>query len=147
MKKFKFELEKVLNIRQKELDSISQEVADCLYKVKLKENEVSILNQELVMIQEERVTKLSLAISSKDLKQMIFKEESVQLKLESTTLELNELHEQSQRLLIKRQNKKIEVNSLEKLRERQKNEYDLNASKQEEAFIESLWNMKEGSKQ
>ena len=147
MKKFNFELEKVLNIRQKELDSISQEVADCLYKVKLKENEVNILNQELVMIQEERITKLSLAISSKDLKQMIFKEESVQLKLEPTTLELNELHEQSKRLLIKRQNKKIEVNSLEKLRERQKNEYDLNASKQEEAFIESLWNMKEGSKQ
>jgi flagellar FliJ protein len=147
MKKFKFELEKVLNIRQKELDSISQEVADCLYRVKLKENEVNILNQELIMIQEERTTKLSLAISSKDLKQMIFKEESVQMKLKTTTLELNELHEQSKRLLIKRQNKKIEVNSLEKLRERQKNEYDLNASKQEEAFIESLWNMKEGSKQ
>ncbi len=147
MKKFKFELEKVLNIRQKELDSISQEVADCLYKVKLKENEVNILTQELVMIQDERATKLSFTLSSKELKQMIFKEESVQLKLETTTHELNELHEQSKRLLIKRQNKKIEVNSLEKLRERQKNEYDLNASKQEEAFIESLWNMKEGSKQ
>lgn len=146
MKKFKFNLKKVLHIREKELESINLEVADCLHHVKLKEQEVESLHQEIVLIQDERNKKLAMTITSQALKSMIFKEESVQLKLKSAQSELMELHEQSKRLLMKRQNKKTEVNSLEKLKERQKHEYDLYALKQEEAFIESLWIHKEDSK-
>lgn len=146
MKKFKFDLEKVLSVREKELESINLEVTECLHHVKLKEQEIKRLRQDIVMIQDERSKKLAMTMTSQALKPLIFKEESVQLKLDTSQKELIELHEQSKRLLMKRQNKKTEVNSLEKLKERQKNEYDLHALKQEEAFIESLWNRKNDSK-
>ncbi|MBS3987204.1 MAG: hypothetical protein KGZ38_04520 [Erysipelothrix sp.] len=147
MKKFSFGLEKILTIKQKELDMISQDYARVLNQKQVKEQRLAYLNDQLNQLYHQRQTMLRRSTSSQQLHQMRFKEDQAQYCIKEVTKAIETLHLQCEQLLKQRQAKKIEVSGLEKLKEKQLAEFNQLSAKQEEAFIESLWNQKNNFKQ
>jgi len=147
MKKFSFGLEKILTIKQKELDMISQDYARVLNQKQVKEQRLAYLNEQLNQLHHQRQAMLMRTTSSQHLQQMRFKEEQAQHCINEVTQAIETLNLQCDQLLKQRQAKKMEVSGLEKLKEKQLAEFNQLSAKQEEAFIESLWNQKNSFKQ
>lgn len=140
MKKFVFSLEKVLSLRQKELDMVSREYMECMQRLQqLKDQHQHLLNQAKAC-EVKRETSLQHSVSSQVLQAMRFKEESLKLCIQDILLKISTTETQAQYLLTRRQAKKREVNGLEKLCEKQKLAYDAEIAKHTESSIEALFN-------
>lgn len=140
MKKFKFTLEKVLNLRQKELENISKEYMECLLRLNRLKDDLLRLRDQAKACEMQRNTKLLHSVSSQELRAMLYKEDALRHCISEAVLKVSAMEAQEQFLLNRRHNKKKEVNGLEKLREKQYIAYNLEIMKQTENNIDAMFN-------
>lgn len=140
MRKFVFSLEKVLSLRQKELDIISREYMECMHRLNQLKEHLHQLQHQVMECELERVSSLQQSVSGQALKAIRYKEESLKHCVQEMMLKVNTVETQAQYILTRRQAKKKEVNGLEKLREKQKQVFEAEVIKQTESNIDALFN-------
>ena len=141
MKAFQFPLDKVLHIREKELEILNAEWLMIRREVEVQEEQLNTLDQHLQELTNKKNQRMLGAISGFELKQFTQSEQAIRLLRKEKVNELRQLHQKLDMALVKRNQKKQEVSGLTKLKEKKQLEHEDKVRKFEEATIESQWLM------
>jgi len=141
MKKFKFSLEKILDLKNQFLKNLKNDLMRLKLDLKNKEDEINDLNRKIADTDAKYVEKTKESISSVEI--VSYKDY-----LDRLYMEKKELFMQKRIIINKIENKKkdvismnMEISTLEKLREKKMDDYNYKVQKAEEQLIEEFISM------
>ena len=141
MKKFKFSLEKILDLKNQFLKNLKNDLMRLKLDLKNKEDEINDLNRKIADTDAKYVEKTKESISSVEI--VSYKDY-----LDRLYMEKKELFMQERIIINKIENKKkdvismnMEISTLEKLREKKMDDYNYKVQKAEEQLIEEFISM------
>lgn len=141
MKKFKFSLEKILDLKNQFLKNLKNDLLKLKLELKNKEEEIENLNLKIIDTDNKYVEKSKLCISPVEI--LAYKDY-----LDRLYAEKKELFMQKHIINNKIENKKkdiiqmnMEISTLEKLREKKLEDYNYQVQKAEEQLIEEFISM------
>lgn len=141
MKKFKFSLEKILDLKNQFLKNLKNDLMKFKLELKNKEDEISELDEKILQTDNKYVEKCKMSISAVEI--MTYKDY-----LDSLYMKKKELFMQKHMIINKIENKKkeiismnMEISTLEKLKEKKLDDYNYKVQKAEEQLIEEFISM------
>lgn len=138
MKKYHFQLDKVLRVKTIELDELTETLNQLRFEIKNVEDRI----ENLVLIQTDLnnkyISQINIKLSGFDLKQINYKKESLKIQIEQLKIILKDLHQKEVIQLNKLIEKKKEESMLIKLDEKQYEEYLKEAYKKENQLMDEM---------
>lgn len=138
MKKFFFSLDTVLRYKEQILDNLKGEHARILQKIRICEREIESLEQERIDCAREFGRKRERGMAINDIRTYENYLEALRIKIIQKKQLLEELMAEEEKRREQVVEAKKETSSIEKLKERKITEYNKQAQKEEERFIEEF---------
>ena len=123
MKKYQFQLEKVLKVKTIELDQLLARLNEIRYEIKKIEDRIIELNEMEVELHKEYLTKVQTYLMGTEIKQYNFQKQMIEYQIKQLKQSLIELKLREKNQLDKVVEKKKEENMLKKLDEKLYSEY------------------------
>lgn len=146
MKKFFFPLDTVLHYKEQILENLRGEHARILIKVRQCEDEIEDLERRRLLCIRELSENRTRGMAIHDIRTYENYLEALRLKILAKQRELAKLQEEEEKKREEVVEAKKETSTIEKLKERKREEYDKEAQKQEEQFIEEFVSTKRAMK-
>lgn len=138
MKKYHFQLDKVLRVKTIELDELTETLNQLRFEIKNVEDRI----ENLVLIQTDLnnkyISQINIKLSGFDLKQINYKKESLKIQIEQLKIILKDLHQKEVIQLNKLIEKKKEESMLIKLDEKQYEQYLKETYKKENQLLDEI---------
>lgn len=138
MKKFNFSLDGVLNYKHQILESVKTDYNKALLIVNNQEQKIKNLISEYTLQNNSYNSQKEVGINPMQAMSYINYLQQLEKNIQKETLLLNEFKEFEKNKRIELVKAKQETSSIEKLKEKQREEYDKQVVKTEEIFIEEL---------
>ena len=138
MKKYQFQLEKVLKVKTIELDQLLARLNEIRYEIKKIENRIIELNEMEVELYKEYLTKVRTYLMGTEIKQYNFQKQMIEYQIKQLKQSLIELKLREKNQLDKVVEKKKEENMLKKLDEKLYSEYLGEANKKENQRLDEM---------
>lgn len=138
MKKYHFQLDKVLKVKTIELDALTETLNQIRFDVKETEMKINECMQIEIDLNNEYINQINIKLSGYDLNQINYKKESIKFQLKQLNLKLNELKHKEGIQLDKVIEKKKEESMLIKLDEKQYEQYVKQAHKKENELMDEM---------
>ena len=138
MKKYHFQLDKVLKVKTIELDALTETLNQIRFDVKETEMKINECMQIEIDLNHEYINQINIKLSGYDLNQINYKKESIKFQLKQLNLKLNELKHKEAIQLDKVIEKKKEESMLIKLDEKQYEQYVKQAHKKENELMDEM---------
>ncbi len=138
MKKYQFQLEKVLKVKTIELDQLLVRLNEIRYEIKKIEDRIIELNEMEVKLHKEYLTKVQTYLMGTEIKQYNFQKQMIEYQIKQLKLSLIELKLREKNQLDKVVEKKKEENMLKKLDEKLYSEYLGEANKKENQRLDEM---------
>lgn len=138
MKKYHFQLDKVLKVKTIELDALTETLNQIRFDVKETEMKINECMQIEIDLNNEYINQINIKLSGYDLNQINYKKESIKFQLKQLNLKLNELKHKEAIQLDKVIEKKKEESMLIKLDEKQYEQYVKQAHKKENELMDEM---------
>ncbi len=138
MKKYQFQLEKVLKVKTIELDQLLARLNEIRYEIKKIEDRIIELNEMEVELHKEYLTKVRTYLMGTEIKQYNFQKQMIEYQIKQLKQSLIELKLREKNQLDKVVEKKKEENMLKKLDEKLYSEYLGEANKKENQRLDEM---------
>lgn len=138
MKKYQFQLEKVLKVKTIELDQLLARLNEIRYEIKKIEDRIIELNEMEVELHKEYLTKVQTYLMGTEIKQYNFQKQMIEYQIKQLKQSLIELKLREKNQLDKVVEKKKEENMLKKLDEKLYSEYLGEANKKENQRLDEM---------
>lgn len=138
MKKYQFQLEKVLKVKTIELDQLLARLNEIRYEIKKIEDRIIELNEMEVRLHKEYLTKVRTYLMGTEIKQYNFQKQMIEYQIKQLKQSLIELKLREKNQLDKVVEKKKEENMLKKLDEKLYSEYLGEANKKENQRLDEM---------
>lgn len=138
MKKYQFQLEKVLKVKTIELDQLLARLNEIRYEIKKIEDRIIELNEMEVELYKEYLTKVRTYLMGTEIKQYNFQKQMIEYQIKQLKQSLIELKLREKNQLDKVVEKKKEENMLKKLDEKLYSEYLGEANKKENQRLDEM---------
>lgn len=138
MKKYQFQLEKVLKVKTIELDQLLARLNEIRYEIKKIEDRIIELNEMEVELHKEYLTKVRTYLIGTEIKQYNFQKQMIEYQIKQLKQSLIELKLREKNQLDKVVEKKKEENMLKKLDEKLYSEYLGEANKKENQRLDEM---------
>lgn len=138
MKKYQFQLEKVLKVKTIELDQLLVRLNEIRYEIKKIENRIIELNEMEVELYKEYLTKVRTYLMGTEIKQYNFQKQMIEYQIKQLKQSLIEIKLREKNQLDKVVEKKKEENMLKKLDEKLYSEYLGEANKKENQRLDEM---------
>jgi flagellar FliJ protein len=138
MKKYQFQLEKVLKVKTIELDQLLVRLNEIRYEIKKIEDRIIELNEMEVELHKEYLTKVQTYLMGTEIKQYNFQKQMIEYQIKQLKQSLIELKLREKNQLDKVVEKKKEENMLKKLDEKLYSEYLGEANKKENQRLDEM---------
>ena len=138
MKKYQFQLEKVLKVKTIELDQLLVRLNEIRYEIKKIEDRIIELNEMEVELYKEYLTKVRTYLMGTEIKQYNFQKQMIEYQIKQLKQSLIELKLREKNQLDKVVEKKKEENMLKKLDEKLYSEYLGEANKKENQRLDEM---------
>ena len=138
MKKYQFQLEKVLKVKTIELDQLLARLNEIRYEIKKIEDRIIELNVMEVELHKEYLTKVQTYLMGTEIKQYNFQKQMIEYQIKQLKQSLIELKLREKNQLDKVVEKKKEENMLKKLDEKLYSEYLGEANKKENQRLDEM---------
>ena len=138
MKKYQFQLEKVLKVKTIELDQLLVRLNEIRYEIKKIEDRIIELNEMEVELHKEYLTKVRTYLMGTEIKQYNFQKQMIEYQIKQLKQSLIELKLREKNQLDKVVEKKKEENMLKKLDEKLYSEYLGEANKKENQRLDEM---------
>lgn len=138
MKKYQFQLEKVLKVKTIELDQLLARLNEIRYEIKKIEDRIIELNEMEVRLHKEYLTKVQTYLMGTEIKQYNFQKQMIEYQIKQLKQSLIELRLREKNQLDKVVEKKKEENMLKKLDEKLYLEYLGEANKKENQRLDEM---------
>lgn len=138
MKKYQFQLEKVLKVKTIELDQLLARLKEIRYEIKKIEDRIIELNEMEVRLHKEYLTKVRTYLMGTEIKQYNFQKQMIEYQIKQLKQSLIELKLREKNQLDKVVEKKKEENMLKKLDEKLYSEYLGEANKKENQRLDEM---------
>ena len=138
MKKYQFQLEKVLKVKTIELDQLLARLNEIRYEIKKIEDRIIELNEMEVELHKEYLTKVRTYLMGTEIKQYNFQKQMIEYQIKQLKQSLIELKLREKNQLDKVVEKKKEENMLKKLDEKLYSEYLGEVNKKENQRLDEM---------
>ncbi len=138
MKKYQFQLEKVLKVKTIELDQLLVRLNEIRYEIKKIEDRIIELNEMEVELHKEYLTKVRTYLMGTEIKQYNFQKQMIEYQIKQLKQSLIEIKLREKNQLDKVVEKKKEENMLKKLDEKLYSEYLGEANKKENQRLDEM---------
>lgn len=138
MKKYQFQLEKVLKVKTIELDQLLARLNEIRYEIKKIEDRIIELNEMEVELHKEYLTKVQTYLMGTEIKQYNFQKQMIEYQIKQLKQSLIELKLREKNQLDKVVEKKKEENMLKKLDEKLYSEYLGEVNKKENQRLDEM---------
>ncbi len=138
MKKYQFQLEKVLKVKTIELDQLLARLNEIRYEIKKIEDRIIELNEMEVELHKEYLTKVRTYLMGTEIKQYNFQKQMIEYQIKQLKQSLIEIKLREKNQLDKVVEKKKEENMLKKLDEKLYSEYLGEANKKENQRLDEM---------
>ena len=138
MKKYQFQLEKVLKVKTIELDQLLVRLNEIRYEIKKIEDRIIELNEMEVELHKEYLTKVQTYLMGTEIKQYNFQKQMIEYQIKQLKQSLIELKLREKNQLDKVVEKKKEENMLKKLDEKLYSEYLGEVNKKENQRLDEM---------
>ena len=138
MKKYQFQLEKVLKVKTIELDQLLVRLNEIRYEIKKIEDRIIELNEMEVELHKEYLTKVRTYLMGTEIKQYNFQKQMIEYQIKQLKQSLIELKLREKNQLDKVVEKKKEENMLKKLDEKLYSEYLGEVNKKENQRLDEM---------
>ena len=138
MKKYQFQLEKVLKVKTIELDQLLARLNEIRYEIKKIEDRIIELNVMEVELHKEYLTKVQTYLMGTEIKQYNFQKQMIEYQIKQLKQSLIELKLREKNQLDKVVEKKKEENMLKKLDEKLYSEYLGEVNKKENQRLDEM---------
>ena len=138
MKKYQFQLEKVLKVKTIELDQLLARLNEIRYEIKKIEDRIIELNEMEVRLHKEYLTKVRTYLMGTEIKQYNFQKQMIEYQIKQLKQSLIEIKLREKNQLDKVVEKKKEENMLKKLDEKLYSEYLGEANKKENQRLDEM---------
>ena len=138
MKKYQFQLEKVLKVKTIELDQLLVRLNEIRYEIKKIEDRIIELNEMEVKLHKEYLTKVRTYLMGTEIKQYNFQKQMIEYQIKQLKQSLIEIKLREKNQLDKVVEKKKEENMLKKLDEKLYSEYLGEANKKENQRLDEM---------
>ena len=138
MKKYQFQLEKVLKVKTIELDQLLARLNEIRYEIKKIEDRIIELNDMKEELHKEYLTKVRTYLMGTEIKQYNFQKQMIEYQIKQLKQSLIELKLREKNQLDKVVEKKKEENMLKKLDEKLYSEYLGEANKKENQRLDEM---------
>lgn len=138
MKKYQFQLEKVLKVKTIELDQLLARLNEIRYEIKKIEDRIIELNEMEVELHKEYLTKVQTYLMGTEIKQYNFQKQMIEYQIKQLKQSLIELKLREKNQLDKVVEKKKEENMLKKLDEKLYSEYLGEANRKENQRLDEM---------
>ena len=138
MKKYQFQLEKVLKVKTIELDQLLARLNEIRYEIKKIEDRIIELNEMEVELHKEYLTKVQTYLMGTEIKQYNFQKQMIEYQIKQLKQSLIEIKLREKNQLDKVVEKKKEENMLKKLDEKLYSEYLGEANKKENQRLDEM---------
>ncbi len=138
MKKYQFQLEKVLKVKTIELDQLLARLDEIRYEIKKIEDRIIELNEMEVELHKEYLTKVRTYLMGTEIKQYNFQKQMIEYQIKQLKQSLIEIKLREKNQLDKVVEKKKEENMLKKLDEKLYSEYLGEANKKENQRLDEM---------
>lgn len=138
MKKYQFQLEKVLKVKTIELDQLLVRLNEIRYEIKKIEDRIIELNEMEVELHKEYLTKVQTYLMGTEIKQYNFQKQMIEYQIKQLKQSLIEIKLREKNQLDKVVEKKKEENMLKKLDEKLYSEYLGEANKKENQRLDEM---------
>lgn len=138
MKKYQFQLEKVLKVKTIELDQLLVRLNEIRYEIKKIEDRIIELNEMEVELHKEYLTKVRTYLMGTEIKQYNFQKQMIEYQIKQLKQSLIEIKLREKNQLDKVVEKKKEENMLKKLDEKLYSEYLGEVNKKENQRLDEM---------
>lgn len=138
MKKYQFQLEKVLKVKTIELDQLLARLNEIRYEIKKIEDRIIELNEMEVELHKEYLTKVRTYLMGTEIKQYNFQKQMIEYQIKQLKQSLIEIKLREKNQLDKVVEKKKEENMLKKLDEKLYSEYLGEVNKKENQRLDEM---------
>ena len=138
MKKYQFQLEKVLKVKTIELDQLLVRLNEIRYEIKKIEDRIIELNEMEVELHKEYLTKVQTYLMGTEIKQYNFQKQMIEYQIKQLKQSLIEIKLREKNQLDKVVEKKKEENMLKKLDEKLYSEYLGEVNKKENQRLDEM---------
>ena len=138
MKKYQFQLEKVLKVKTIELDQLLVRLNEIRYEIKKIEDRIIELNEMEVELHKEYLTKVRTYLMGTEIKQYNFQKQMIEYQIKQLKQSLIEIKLREKNQLDKVVEKKKEENMLKKLDEKLYSEYLGEANRKENQRLDEM---------
>lgn len=138
MKKYHFQLDKVLRVKTIELDELTETLNQLRFEIKDVEDRIKNLVQIQTDLNNKYISQINIKLSGFDLKQINYKKECLKIQIEQLKIILKDLHQKEIIQLNKLIEKKKEESMLIKLDEKQYEQYLKETYKKENQLLDEM---------
>lgn len=138
MKKYHFQLDKVLRVKTIELDELTETLNQLRFEIKDVEDRIKNLVQIQTDLNNKYISQINIKLSGFDLKQINYKKECLKIQIEQLKIILKDLHQKEIIQLNKLIEKKKEESMLIKLDEKQYDQYLKETYKKENQLLDEM---------
>ena len=138
MKKYHFQLEKVLRVKTIELGELTETLNQLRFEIKDVEDRIKNLVQIQTDLNNKYISQINIKLSGFDLKQINYKKECLKIQIEQLKIILKDLHQKEIIQLNKLIEKKKEESMLIKLDEKQYDQYLKETYKKENQLLDEM---------
>ncbi len=138
MKKYHFQLDKVLRVKTIELDELTETLNQLRFEIKDVEDRIKNLVQIQTDLNNKYISQINIKLSGYDLKQINYKKECLKIQIEQLKIILKDLHQKEIIQLNKLIEKKKEESMLIKLDEKQYDQYLKETYKKENQLLDEM---------